>query len=912
MFSPESEVYDVAVIGAGFAGVGLTFDLASRGRKVLLVESRPSVGWEATWAHNLELVRGISKHADELAGRIAAVNAAKGERIDQVAAEIELLRMLEGTRILHYCHPAGITLSGRQAISLQLAGKSGVFSVRARAFVDATDSGRLLSLAALDHSPAVPAGHVFSFCLNDVEQAANLPQAIPFEGSKILFKPSVWKDEVAVEFVTGMKPCFGRQAVPEVLAFLRHEVPALKNAFLTHAAIEELPLFRAAGPGKVETGVDNLFNLSGPGTAVAFEERRELLARRMKRGEDAAAAISSALNDLPPSVSSAPPSLPLIEDCPGVEDVIVCGGGTAGAIAALAAARRGCKTFLIESATSLGGIGTAGAIHSYYHGVGGGIQDEIDAATAELGAAFAAGHRVSGFHPEAKKIVLLRLLEEAGATVRFRTTLTEVETGPAESGAGQLRILSLVAHSDEAGLRLRAANYIDSTGDADLAAKAGCPFTFGRDFDAVPHAYSQPSGKYEEKKALAHHNFDAGYCDPSDPWDMSRARVAGIKQYTNSSYAGGSRLLFIAPVIGIRNSRLIKGKYRLTFYDQLQSAEFDDVVAYAFSHYDNHARDYENESLDAIIWVWALGRWPTLLGCEIPFRCLMPENITNLLVACRAVSMDFDAHNQLRMMRDMQRIGEAAGIAAAIAGTAGCSIQDVDVKKLQAELFNAGALKDSEHGYHWKGWKPEALFAVSDRKLLAARGPAGLLEAAGSTEATVTAMPLALAGDKSAVSRLVSVVREKNAFQPEGFGAVPIWKPAIAVLGAAGATEIVPDLERMLLDPSADQAALMLAIRALGQIGEKSSADALEKMLARTDLPGEQLFKVSSGGIEPVRENLLWKLELAAAEALARLGRPRPDLVEKYLEDERAVVRRRAAKAGAVGPENNPRKHISN
>ena len=144
------------------------------------------------------------------------------------------------------------------------------------------------------------------------------------------------------------------------------------------------------------------------------------------------------------------------------------------------------------------------------------------------------------------------------------------------------------------------------------------------------------------------------------------------------------------------------------------------------------------------------------------------------------------------------------------------------------------------------------------------------------------------------------MVKSKASLQPKGYKTAPVWKPAIAVLGAVKAKNAVPELERLLLDPASDMAALILAVRALGRIGSKSSVKALEEMLRRSDLVCEQVFQMSVGGGKPSVDNALWKLELAAAEALASLGSPRPDLVAKHLEDERAVVRRYAAKVAEV------------
>ena len=163
--------------------------------------------------------------------------------------------MLDGVRILHYCNVAGLTLGGDKVVSLQLAGKSGVFSVRARAYVDATERGQLLSLAGLAQDSRASDGHMFSFYLNDVEDDAKLPSSLQHGRSKILLKPSAWRGELAVEFETTKGLHSGRQEIPGILEFLRREVPALGKAFMTHAAITELPLSHGGAPGKLSTGV---------------------------------------------------------------------------------------------------------------------------------------------------------------------------------------------------------------------------------------------------------------------------------------------------------------------------------------------------------------------------------------------------------------------------------------------------------------------------------------------------------------------------------------------------------------------------------------------------------------------------------------------------------------------------------
>ena len=65
---------------------------------------------------------------------------------------------------------------------------------------------------------------------------------------------------------------------------------------------------------------------------------------------------------------------------------------------------------------------------------------------------------------------------------------------------------------------------------------------------------------------------------------------------------------------------------------------------------DNHGLDYENDSDEAMLWVWAMGNWNKVFGCEVPYRCMIPKYVDGLLLACRAISMTYVAHMEFRML----------------------------------------------------------------------------------------------------------------------------------------------------------------------------------------------------------------------------------------------------------------------
>ncbi|MEW6360122.1 MAG: FAD-dependent oxidoreductase [Planctomycetota bacterium] len=921
------KTYDAAVIGGGLNGYSTATALRKAGLSVLLVERRPVLGWEATWAFRLD-VNGLPTPLDgEILSRIEAAGGVKGGRLDAPIVEILLDRYARdiGLDVLLYACPVAIQVKDDLAAAVVIAGKSGEFPIRAKAFVDATDQGLLWRLTGVEFDKPKREEAVHSIFLNAAKPISAV-RRINTYSLDIEAKPTVWDGEIALEFeVPSADVRIARRMTPDVLAAAREAMPELEGAVVTHVGVEPYPL--AAAKPKAESSilhprVRNLFGAGRWSQGPAAEE----IARRIGALPEPPARDGSEKSVAAPPVYKA--------------DVVVCGGGTAGAFSAIAAGRQGVKTLLIEPTTFLGGIGSGGGIHCYYHGVKGGIQDEADARLTALLPLFGPKEKVSGFHPEAKKVALQQLADEAGVELVFDTVVTGVESEDVPSqlpatGKEQVprRITGVIAAGPQGNALYRATVVIDSTGDGDVAVMAGAPYTFGRGTDNLPHAYSLPSGRLDPNGKLLITNFDAGYCDPTDVADLSRARRRGLEHYWRDRYTSDKRLLYIAPLIGLRNSRQILGDYVLTLSDEIAGRDFPDVIAYAYSHFDNHGFDYENESDEAMLWVWVLGNWRRRFGCEVPYRCLLPRDVEGMLVACRAISMTHDAHNQLRMQNDMQRLGEAAGTAAGLAVKNKVAPRALDVKLLQETLFKTGALgprrapelpPPKEVQLHDESWKPPLLPTRPLNELAQELGGEKPTEAVwqlvhGGQEAVPllkqalqsdnprqrywASVGLAMFRQPEAAPELVSCLKERRADKPEGLKVVPAWQASIALLGMVGDRASAAEVANVLKDPSADMDTLIAAVRALGRIGDASAAPAIEEMLAKPDLPRTRNFQVSTPmGTGGVQEDASWQIELAAAEVLAKFGRPRPDLIERHRTDPRAYVRRYAERVAGAGP----------
>lgn len=936
--------YDVAVLGGGLAGFAAARACARAGLETLIVERRPVLGWESTWAFQLDLEGSTSETAAAIAKAAEEAGGFRDGRLDAPILEMVLDREAQarGLSVLYYSQPVGAATDGERIGGVVVAGKSGEMVLRAMAFVDATENALLWRLLGAEVKPAECPGR-FTVFLNGSDEL-NQPRELGALGDaeNVIAKPSLWPGEVAVEFgIPTPDVRVARRAIPGVLKALRESCPECAEALVTHVGVEPFPL------GSPEAAAADRFqhpaarNLFGAGLwAGGVADDRSSVAQRLDFGEEVGIAVARAFGDLPKPSESLAPSQSVSTPPLHSSEVLVCGGGTAGALAAIRAGRQGAQTTLLEASTFLGGVGSGGGIHIYYHGVTGGLQDEVDERVNHMTPLFGPPDKVQGFHPEAKKVVLQQMADEAGVSLVFETTATgaEVEEMPSTLPARgdervRRRLRGVVAAGPDGSAVYRAEAIVDSSGDADIAFMAGVPFTFGRDTDNLPHAYSQASGRLDGEGKLLIVNFDAGYCDPTEVEDLTRARRHGLMHYWRDRFTADNRLVYIAPLIGLRNSRQIVGEYRLTLADQIAGREFPDVIAYARSHFDNHGYDYENESDEAMLWVWMLGNWQKPIGCEVPYRCLLPLEVEGLLVACRAISITHDAHNQLRMQRDLQRIGEAAGLAAALCAQRGLVPRELPVAELQSKLLEVGALgprrtpelpqrEDVGRGtlqsrVHDPSWVPPTLPAKPVPQWVAELGGENprealmqvwqtgrealplLLEAAKANNEDQrfwASAALAVIGQSEAVPALVERVQARCDDAPEASKAAPTWQAALVLLGRVGDAQAVPALTELLKDPKIGLDPLIAAVRALGRIGDPAAIPAIEGMLSREDLPVIRTLQLSVGPVESVTENTQWQLELAAAETLAHLGSPRLELVSRYLDDPRAYVRRYARK----------------
>lgn len=468
-------------------------------------------------------------------------------------------------------------------------------------------------------------------------------------------------------------------------------------------------------------------------------------------------------------------------------DVVVAGGGVAGASAAVAAARKGMRVLLLEGRESLGGLATNGYVNGVAGMIEGLCKEWVERMKAE-------GDLVDTPHtpaidPEKGKLMLERMALEAGVRILYGVTVAECEVK-------DRLIERVIGYSRSGRMEFKARYYVDATGDAILAAEAGAPCEVGSPefgglnmsttlafrmaevdlprYRQAAEAWAADPGlnpeglpffaylSYLEKQAVAsgdlpHFIFPAAliyrvpntppenadicvmtthsmYCRNTDAEDVTRQIIEQHRQiYWMEAffrkYVPGfekARVTSIANMHGIRDSRRVIGEYVLKDTDVALGAKFDDGIARFPEFFDtHHPTSREHGFMRHIHVPYAVdspfcrpapaheelmhpfvpfGGYELRVDqrdyCEIPYRCLIPLEVDNLLIAGRCLSAEFHAQAAVRVIGVCMMTGQAAGTAAAYAVGNNVIPRDIDGKVIRRILIDDGVeLNKAPDGY---------------------------------------------------------------------------------------------------------------------------------------------------------------------------------------------------------------------
>lgn len=416
-------------------------------------------------------------------------------------------------------------------------------------------------------------------------------------------------------------------------------------------------------------------------------------------------------------------------------DVLVCGGGPSGIMAALAAAKNGGKTFLVEQEGFLGGSATANLINPLPEVMskGGLIETFLDQ-MAKLGGYIKHDpsevaydfSMANAFDPEIYKFVALEMLDKAGVKLLLHTIAVQpiLEDN---------KIRGVIIENKSGRQAILAQRVVDATGDGDISARAEVPFKKGRDPDEkmqtvsllfqldgdwdLSHLPTIPVGgihllgpllkEIAEKEKL---DYDLPYLvgfivplpfgklnifinlahvegiDGTKGEDLTRAHLElrpqvmnAIKVLKHHPYFAQAHLAKTGTHIYVRETRRILGEYVLNEEDVVNGKKFDDAVTECRYIIDIHPIDDPT-----------VHRYEPHPPYDIPYRSLVPLKVDNLLVSGRCISCDQVAQSSLRIMGTCMSTGEAAGTAAALSVKHNVTPRALDYRLVQDALKKQG------------------------------------------------------------------------------------------------------------------------------------------------------------------------------------------------------------------------------
>ncbi len=703
------EIYDIVINGAGLAGYFAAIHAAKQGKKVLLVEKRPSPGYDIAFKGKLWLkTDGFEKLSPDLRALFLPVQERQeiknknglGEEISQLGDEIGLFKgsirksllrnlLIQKVDTLLMTDTCGLFQSDGHVTGALLACKQGVYAVKCKSFLDASD--KLLFTRKMINQDIEVSKAGFVLELNKVNspeyKKIGVPKALGLYQDCITARPGKLSDNqlflsfeypvdtndldaiehkariLAQKIGTQLKTLdttFSNaqiyQYAYETSLYLEDEAPPqpqLNGQYVLANDVEELSCSTILSIEK--KSMDFIYNLKIPSSTGNSEKLRlpgrELALEKLE---------FQALNEPGFTIPLRQVKLDWKQAVKARKEtqVVVAGGGTAGALAALAAIEKGADTIVIDYFNDLGGTKTMGGVMAYYHGVRENTFFKKQNEEAEQIAFEANMNKKIGRKLYHLKAILDRGGQFVSSAILCGTLAEHTKvTGVLVCRHGQLEII-------EGPIT------VDATGDGDVAAFAGASYQIGDSRVGLTQNYSQwdvaGSGKLPSNT-----NRDYDIIDNTKIAELQRGLL--ISHYEAHFYDFHHYLT-------VRESRRIDSIRNIDLIDCAEETHFEDVLSLASSNFDLHGIGSSEFTKCGFL----LPKSNNLI-VEVPYRALVPKELDGLLIAGRAYGQTHNALQFTRMSADLLVLGYLVGQIAADIAWQGIQPRQYNVNRLQKE-----------------------------------------------------------------------------------------------------------------------------------------------------------------------------------------------------------------------------------
>lgn len=705
---------DIVVIGGSSRAVAAAAAAAGNGAKVYLVAGLPYLGDDICGSMLYEIKEGEKLQTD-LSERLFPEKAYPTPSHVKKTLQDSLID--SGVDFLLSSYPTNVLKDASGAVcGVVIVNRSGRQAIRAKAVIDATHDAAVARMAGAKLSEFVPGKREFAFTVvgnapksgAGIVKAETLPLPVEWDGSKYpVTRYTFAKDFADRSYATLMEVEQQARSLvwdPDQVdsSDLLWYVPSQK-VFCEASYKGDSPSLRLFPADAMKPkGVKGIYVL-GPcadmsredaavlmrpaaslvlGEMLGFRVSDEVATLAFPAGAKVAVcgsnpsnfgSVGEVLKPLRPVdgqkwVDCAAGSLPVL----GSYDVVVLGGGTAGATAGISAAKHGANTLVLEYLHGLGGISTMGLIGVYWDGFRDGYNKTVDAGVRAMAPADHPRQTKSegSFVTDWKMEWFRKELLEAGGKLWFGTLGcgAVVDDGTVKGVVvttpfGRGVVLSKVL--------------VDSTGSADIAIAAGADFAYtGAVSLAVQGA---GAGRHNPKDYSA--NNDWLFIDDSDVMDITRVFVAQKEKYQNEYDT--------VKIPQTRERRRVVGDYVISVYDVLNHRRYADTISYHKSSFDTHGY-----ITDPYFLLSPPMTRHTIYDADVPLRALLPRGLEGILTTGLGASAHRDAMPVIRMQPCLQNQGYAVGYLSAMAVREGLALRKVDIKKVQRHLVSIGNLPE--------------------------------------------------------------------------------------------------------------------------------------------------------------------------------------------------------------------------